>query len=413
MIKVSIVIPVYKVEKYLPACLDSVLSQTLQDIEVICIDDASPDRCPEILDDYAARDPRVRVLHLSENHQQGFGRNRGLEMARGNFVYFLDSDDMIMPETLEELYNVAEQDQLDGIFFDSQVIFESKELLRRNCTYPARRYGRYENSVYSGPALFELFMEQRDWSSYVQRMFWRKDFILRKKVFFLEGTEHEDEFFAFKAILLAQKVRYIPKGYFIRRYREDSVMTRPKHPKDFHGYFVTYCAMVNFLEETGYSGKGARDRVMHMHECMNRFFPLFFKEADASKWFKTEAEFRSYCYYSYAKRLGESFYKNLIKQLSVPISKGDHVWIYGAGIVGKRVYHCLISNGFIVDGFLVTHKEGNPKVLLGREVFQVDEISPEKNRIAVVAVTGAARQEMQTMLECLGWRYSVYVTGGI
>ena len=413
MIKVSVVIPVYKVEKYLPACLDSVLSQSLQEIEVICIDDASPDLCPEILDEYAARDSRVRVLHLSENHQQGYGRNRGLEMAEGKYVYLLDSDDMITPEAMEELYAIAEKDKLDGIFFDSQVIFESKEIERRNCTYPARRYGQYENCVYSGPALFELFMEQKDWVSYVQRMFWRKDYILKKQIFFLESTEHEDEFFAFKAILLAQRVRYISKDYFIRRYREDSVMTRPKHPKDFHGYFVTYCAMVDFLEETGYTGIGARDRVMHMHECMKRFFPLFSKEADASKWFKTEAELRAYRYYSYAKRLGESFYKNLIRQLSVPISKDDHVWIYGAGIVGERVYRVLIGNGFIVDGFLVTCKEGNPEVVLGREVFQVDQIRPEENRVAVVAVTGAARQEMQTTLERLGWRYSVYVTGGI
>ena len=102
MPRVSVVIPVYKVEKYLPACLDSVLSQSLQDIEVICIDDASPDRCPEMLDEYAGKDARVRVLHLPENHQQGYGRNRGTEMAKGKYVYFLDSDDMITPEAMEE-----------------------------------------------------------------------------------------------------------------------------------------------------------------------------------------------------------------------------------------------------------------------------------------------------------------------
>ena len=147
MIKVSIVIPVYKVEKYLPACLDSVLSQSLQDIEVICIDDASPDRCPEMLDEYAARDARVRVLHLPENHQQGYGRNRGTEMARGKYVYFLDSDDMITPEALEELYALAEKDRLDCIYFDSQVIFANKELETKNATYITGRTGQYDNRV--------------------------------------------------------------------------------------------------------------------------------------------------------------------------------------------------------------------------------------------------------------------------
>lgn len=410
MIKVSVVIPVYKVEKYLPACLDSVLSQSLQDIEVICIDDASPDHCPEMLDEYAARDARVRVLHLPENHQQGYGRNRGTEMARGKYVYFLDSDDMITREALEELYAVAEKDELDGIFFDSQVIFESKELEKRNSTYPAKRHGRYENRVYSGPALFELFMKQADWISYVQRTFWRRGFLLDNQVFSLEHTEHEDEFFTFKGALLAKRVRYIPKDYFIRRYREDSVMTRPAHPKDFHGYFVTYCAMVDLVEKIGYTGKSAHDRIIHMHECMERFLTIFSKEKEPQKWFRTEEQVRMYRYYSYAKLLGEEFYKGLIIKLSIPISKEEHVWIYGAGIVGKRVCHVLEKNGYIISGFLVTRKEGNPKVLLGREVFQVDEIRPEEGRIAVVAVTGTARQEMQKTLERLGWRYSVYVT---
>ena len=73
MKKVSVIIPVYNVEKYLPDCLDSVLGQTMRELECICIDDASPDRCGEILDEYAARDERVRVLHLPENHMQGYG----------------------------------------------------------------------------------------------------------------------------------------------------------------------------------------------------------------------------------------------------------------------------------------------------------------------------------------------------
>ena len=98
---VSVVIPVYNVEQYLHACLNSVLAQTLQDIEVICVDDASPDSCPQILDEYAERDPRVTVIHLAKNSQQAFARNRGMEIAGGKYLYLLDSDDLIEPETLE------------------------------------------------------------------------------------------------------------------------------------------------------------------------------------------------------------------------------------------------------------------------------------------------------------------------
>ena len=411
MIKVSVVIPVYKVEKYLPACLDSVLSQSLQNIEVICIDDASPDRCPQILDEYAAQDTRVRVLHLPENHQQGYGRNRGTEMARGQYVYFLDSDDMITQKALEELYTLADRDQLDCIYFDSQVIYENKELEKKNETYTTDRKGKYEDRVYSGRELFELFVEQNDWNCYVQRTFWRREFLLVNKVFSPEHTEHEDEFFSFKGALLAQRVRYISKRYFIRRYRDDSVMTRPPHPKDFHGYFVNYCARVNLVQKLGYSSKGTDEEIWHMCERMNHFFPLFSASEDPREWFNNEEQLRSYYYYSYAQKMGGPYYKELIKKLNVPIQKEKHVWIYGAGIVGKRVYDVLINNDYIVDGFLVTKREGNPRVLLGREVFQVNEICPSDNYVAVVAVTGRARSEMQETLKQLGWSYSVYITG--
>ena len=128
MIKVSVIIPVYNVEAFLPDCLDSVLSQTLKEIEVICIDDASPDDCGRILDDYAAKDNRMKVFHLDQNHRQGYGRNLGLKNAAGEYVYFLDSDDMIVPEAMEELYEIAKKDNLDAIFFDTQTIF--KKFLR-------------------------------------------------------------------------------------------------------------------------------------------------------------------------------------------------------------------------------------------------------------------------------------------
>ena len=197
MKKVSVIIPVYNVEKYLPDCLDSVLGQTMRELECICIDDASPDRCGEILDEYAARDERVRVLHLPENHMQGYGRNRGLEMAEGKYVYFLDSDDMITPNAMEELYQLAERDDLEGIYFDSQVLLESEDLATYAEYYICKRTGEYPDEVMTGQALMELFMENREWMVFVQRQFWRRDYLMENKIFSPERTEHEDELFSF------------------------------------------------------------------------------------------------------------------------------------------------------------------------------------------------------------------------
>ncbi|MBQ9250014.1 MAG: glycosyltransferase [Oscillospiraceae bacterium] len=410
MVHVSIVIPVYNVEAWLPACLDSVLGQTLRELEVICIDDASPDGCPAILDDYARRDPRVRVIHLPENHQQGYGRNRGLEAAQGKYVYFLDSDDMITPDAMEKLFTLAERDRLDGIFFDSQVLFESEELAKKNANYPDRRHGSYEDKVYTGQALFDAFIEQQEWTCYVQRQFWNRDFILRNDVWFPESTEHEDEFFPFKALLLAQRARYVPELFFIRRYRENSVMTRPAHPKDFHGYFINYCRMIDFVESAGLKSRSIDLNIVHMYERMLRFYPLFAAQQDPDAWFQTEAEKARYRFFDYSQK-AKIYYEEKLRAFDVVIPKTCQIWIYGAGIIGKRAFETMVNNGYLVQGFLVTSKAGNPDILLGREVLPISDVTLDENSVVVIAVSSGYHDEMRTVAEEKGWRYCFYPNG--
>ena len=102
----SIIVPVYKVESYLPRCVDSILAQTVSDLELILVDDGSPDRCGAICDEYAARDSRVRVIH-KENGGLSSARNAGIDIARGQWLGFVDSDDYITPDCYEKLLSCA------------------------------------------------------------------------------------------------------------------------------------------------------------------------------------------------------------------------------------------------------------------------------------------------------------------
>lgn len=102
--RISVIIPVYKVEAYLEECLDSVVNQTYKNLEVILIDDASPDSCGAICDKYAERDQRVRVIHKEKNCGQASARNTGMELATGGYLFFADSDDWLAENTLEKLY---------------------------------------------------------------------------------------------------------------------------------------------------------------------------------------------------------------------------------------------------------------------------------------------------------------------
>ena len=112
--KVSVVIPVYKVEAYLHRCVDSVLVQTMRDLEIILVDDGSPDGCPAICDDYAQKDSRIRVIH-KPNGGLASARNAGMKLATGKWLFFLDSDDWLDPDGLENLYAVGESHQVDFV----------------------------------------------------------------------------------------------------------------------------------------------------------------------------------------------------------------------------------------------------------------------------------------------------------
>lgn len=116
MCKVSIIVPVYNVEKYLDRCMNSLLHQTLNDIEIIMVDDESPDGCPQMCDEYATKDSRIKVIH-KKNGGLGFARNSGLEIAKGEYVTFLDSDDYVELDTYESLYNEAKAKLLDICYF--------------------------------------------------------------------------------------------------------------------------------------------------------------------------------------------------------------------------------------------------------------------------------------------------------
>ena len=112
-IKISVVIPVYNVEPFIKQCLDSLINQTLKEIEIILVDDCSTDSSGEICDEYAAKDNRVVVIHNKKNIRQGLSRNKGIEIAKGEYIGFVDPDDWVDLDFFEKLYNTAKKNNSD------------------------------------------------------------------------------------------------------------------------------------------------------------------------------------------------------------------------------------------------------------------------------------------------------------
>ena len=133
--KISVIIPVYNVEKYIRECLDSVLEQSLKDIEIVCVNDGSTDGSRGVLSEYEAGDKRIIVLD-KENGGLSSARNSGIDIAQGKYVLFLDSDDLLnSEEALSILYDKAEKEVLDQLYFDAEVFFENEEVKTQNSNY--------------------------------------------------------------------------------------------------------------------------------------------------------------------------------------------------------------------------------------------------------------------------------------
>ncbi len=244
---VSVIIPVYNVEDYLRECLDSAVNQTLSNIEIICVDDGSTDNSAQIVEEYARKYDCVRLIR-KENGGQSSARNLGLDEARGEFVYFLDSDDYIDLSMLNDLYTRAVQDDLDIYCFNCLPFFENDRIKNENLNFIDYydRKGDY-SGVHSGQTMFSKMRENREFFASVCLQLFRRELIEENHLRFYEGIIHEDNLFSFKCMMLARRVAYTRKAYYQRRVRGESTMTSSQSMKNVQGYIVAYSEMLDFM----------------------------------------------------------------------------------------------------------------------------------------------------------------------
>jgi glycosyltransferase involved in cell wall biosynthesis len=360
------------------------------------------------MDEYAARESRVSAIHLEQNGGQGIARNVGFEQAGGEYVYFLDSDDMIAPEALQALYERAVADDLDGVFFDSQAIFESDELAERNASYLGMRQGDYPQGVTTGAELLDLFCQQREWTCYVQRQLWRRSFLAERGIRFPVWSSHEDEAFAFEAILSAERVAYKREPYFIRRYREGSVMTTKPSLKKLKSYFMCCCEMEEFFAKQGGSLWAEREIFRIYEACVRIYDQLVAEGEDVDAGFAgTELESR----YLLFKTAMRSYirYAMFSDALEAKLKAASQLYIYGAGVIARRVHKALAMMGLAVEAFVVTDATKNPVAFEGHRVMGVDALpEPPEGSLVLISLTDGYRAEVEAALDEKGWAHAFY-----
>ncbi len=215
---ISIIVPVYNSEKFLDRCVRSLLAQSYNDIEIVLVDDGSSDGSAKMCDDYAEKEPKVRVIH-KQNGGLSDARNAGIQGARGSYIMLVDSDDAIEPDACARLAQMAERGEYDIIAGDAQRLDNGK-------TYPIAHSADIAGRVMGGREFLMHELEAGNMNMASCFNMYRKDFLADNHLSFEKGLLHEDELFTPQAFLAARSV--MPSGINFYRYviRDNSITTK-------------------------------------------------------------------------------------------------------------------------------------------------------------------------------------------
>ena len=223
-IKVSVIVPVWNVEKYIRQCLDSLINQTLKEIEIIVVNDGSPDNSQKIIDKYVKKHPEKVQSYIKENGGQGSARNMGLEKARGEYISFVDSDDWLDLDALERMYSIAKKEKSDIVICD-MVDHYSNHTIYHNCT-------KYDS-------VFEVT------PSACNKMFKRN---IIKDFKFLPKLWYEDFDFTTKILFNTSKISNISEGFYHCNCREESTMNNNNSLKNLD-ILIVMDDIINYLKK--------------------------------------------------------------------------------------------------------------------------------------------------------------------
>ena len=233
MKKVSVIIPFYNVENYLRKCLDSLVNQTLKDIEIIVVNDGSPDNSQTIIDEYVKKYPKKVVSVIQENGGQGAARNTGLLHATGEYIGYVDSDDYVEKNMYEELYKKAKEENADIVICGNNIVKENYELLTKEAVDKEFLLGKMAvwNKIY------------------------KKSIIVDNKISFRSKVWYEDLDFSMKVYLSSNKISIVDKPLYNYLLREGSTMNNNNIERNLEliesfDSLISYCKNKGIYNET-------------------------------------------------------------------------------------------------------------------------------------------------------------------
>ena len=292
MPKVSVIIPIYNVEKYLRQCLDSVVNQTLQDIEIICVNDGSTDSSGKIAEEYAKQDGRIKVIH-KENSGYGASMNIGLAASNAEYIGILESDDIAKPNMFEFLYNLAVKYDCEVVKSDFYLYYSKNNKLIKNDCLKDRKINKVTN-IQEDIGILSICPSI--WSA-----IYKKEFITNNNIRFLEtaGASYQDTSFYHKVMLTAKRVFLTEEAFVL--YRQDnensSVNSKGK----------VYCIVDEYKEDHNFIEKQPELKQYEQYIYMLQFKGYSWNVERLSDKFKEE-------FYNYFYEEFKNYYDNKLLQ---------------------------------------------------------------------------------------------------
>ena len=397
MPKVSVIVPVYNVEQYLEKCIDSICTQTLQDIEIICVDDGSTDSSPQILDIYAKKDSRIRVIHKG-NAGYGAAMNTGMDAAKGEYIGIVESDDCILPQMYARLYETAKADDLD--------------LVKADAYYWLERYG-YKSRIHisANNAYYDRVLDERDrlvffqfymntWTGIYKRSFLEKYQIRHHET---PGASYQDNGFWIQTLYYCRQAKWLNEAYYL--YRQDNPTASVKSKSKMYAMRDEYQWMQELFEER--NEKQALPIVVYYR--FRRHSGTFLRIADELR--------REFCdtiiedYQQYGKCLDtdeplRSWMQNIIehtdeicrqyneKRLQVlrQLDSKEKIIIYGTGQIAEWLFRLLYHMGYTdkLSCFVQTCLPID-RTKWTIPVYAIDEVSPELDQAQVIVAVSEQR----------------------
>ena len=278
MAEVSIIVPVYQVEHYIRRCIDSILAQSFTDFELILVDDGSTDRSGQICDEYARMDARVKVVH-TKNVRAAEARNKGINLARGNYLMFIDSDDSIAPTMVESLYQSILEKNAD-IASCNYLYFWKNDSAK---DFPTN----VKLEVLSGTEIFYKRKNERNYGYWT--VVWNK--LYKKEIFenirFRSGKYFEDEFFANDIYQMDIKIVTIPECLYYYRQHENSTMRKKSIEKSFDMIEAFQERIYIYLKEQKYADQAYKVLIYSL-EYLEESKRLITNKNEKSKFIQAE-----------------------------------------------------------------------------------------------------------------------------